>query len=95
MIQRNGIGQRSARERPLEFGDVTRHDLGVEPHRIDPTEDCLAKRAAECVEKLLERMTRVPGCGLGPQVCEKLIATQSSFAGRGQQGEQCEPPSLM
>ena len=95
VIKGNRVRQRSACQRSLEFCDVTRHDPEVEGDRIGSAEDRFAERPTQRVEQLLERVPRVCGSTLGPQVGEKLVATQSSFARSSQQGKQREPSALM
>jgi hypothetical protein len=79
----------------LEFTDVAGDDLRIQPHGIHSGKHGLVYRAADRVEQLIERVSRVRLRRVGPEEEEQLIAAAALIAGSRKHGEQRQSVTLV
>ena len=81
--------------RLLELRHVAGDELGIELEGGASEEDLVAaERAADGVERLVERVTRRFRLAVGPEQREQLLAARAPAAGGGDDGEQRQTPPL-
>ena len=81
--------------RLLELGDVAGQEIGIELEGVGSLEHVVAaERAADGVERLVERVARGFGVAVGPEQREQLVAAGAAAARGGDDGEQREAAPL-
>jgi hypothetical protein len=88
-------GKITTRERRLKITDVTGDDCRVQPNWIDAVENVVVYRAADCIEKLLEGMSRARLSGIRPEEKMQLIPAASFITSRCEHGKQRKPAVLV
>jgi len=94
-IERHGILRRPGLDRRLEFGDVERDDVAVQPQRIGAQEGVVADLLAEVIEELVQGMAGGIGGALGAECGDQLVPRHPALAARREQDQESEPAPLL
>jgi hypothetical protein len=94
LIQRGRFLQRTSLEGTLEIVDVTPDDFCVQCDRVGAQKDIVPQLAAERIEQLLERVTRVIGWTLRPEVSLEFVTRHPALTRDREESQQRDAAAL-